>query len=74
MSDFQTFELHDLDKREVVAFRLSDLPAHVEKFGFILGVRPSGTGRTVVRGIRLDQLHFLCLGTDRRRKPRVLVV
>ena len=39
VSDFRTFELHDLDEREVVAFPLADLPAHVEAFGFILGVQ-----------------------------------
>ena len=39
VSDFQTFELHDLDEREAVAFRLADLPAHVELFGFVLGVQ-----------------------------------
>ncbi len=39
VSDFQTFELHDLDEREVAAFTLADLPAHVEAFGFILGVQ-----------------------------------
>lgn len=39
VSDFQTFELHDLDERGKIAFALSDLPAHVEKFGFILGVQ-----------------------------------
>ena len=39
VSDFQTFELHDLDEREVVAFSLADLPAHVEAIGFILGVQ-----------------------------------
>ncbi len=39
VSDFQTFELHDLDEREVVAFSLTDLPAHVEAFAFILGVQ-----------------------------------
>ena len=39
VSDFQTFELHDLDEREVSAFPLADLPANVEKFGFILGVQ-----------------------------------
>ena len=39
VSDFQTFELHDLDEREVVAFSLADLPAHVEAFGFSLGVQ-----------------------------------
>ena len=39
VSDFRTFELHDLDERQTVAFALSDLPAHVESFGFILGVQ-----------------------------------
>ena len=39
VSDFQTFELHDLDERETIAFPLADLPAHVEAFGFILGVQ-----------------------------------
>ena len=39
VSDFQTFELHDLDERETVTFALADLPAHVEAFGFILGVQ-----------------------------------
>ncbi|MDE0029970.1 MAG: class I SAM-dependent DNA methyltransferase, partial [Deltaproteobacteria bacterium] len=39
VSDFQTFELHDLDERESVVFPLADLPAHVEAFGFILGVQ-----------------------------------
>ena len=39
VSDFRTFELHDLDERETVAFKLADLPKHVEHFGFILGVQ-----------------------------------
>ena len=39
VSDFQTFELHDLDERSKVAFALAELPAHVEAFGFILGVQ-----------------------------------
>ena len=39
VSDFRTFELHDLDERETVAFPLADLPGHVEAFGFILGVQ-----------------------------------
>ena len=39
VSDFQTFELHDLDERQVVPFSLADLPGHVEAFGFILGVQ-----------------------------------
>lgn len=39
VSDFQTFELHDLDERERTAFALADLPHHVERFGFILGVQ-----------------------------------
>ena len=39
VSDFQYFELHDLDERESVFFALADLPDHVEAFGFILGVQ-----------------------------------
>ena len=39
VSDFQTFELHDLDERETVTFPLTELPRHVEAFGFILGVQ-----------------------------------
>ena len=39
VSDFQTFELHDLDERTEVQFSLKELPAHVEHFGFILGVQ-----------------------------------
>lgn len=38
VSDFQTFELHDLDERTEAKFSLRDLPKHVENFGFILGV------------------------------------
>ena len=39
VSDFQTFELYDLDERETVAFALSELPEHVQAFGFIVGVQ-----------------------------------
>ena len=39
VSDFQSFELRDLDEGETAAFALADLPAHVDKFGFILGVQ-----------------------------------
>ncbi len=39
VSDFQTFELYDLEEGEDIAFPLADLPKHVEKFGFILGVQ-----------------------------------
>ncbi len=39
VSDFQTFELHDLDERNSVSFPLAELPGHVERFGFILGVQ-----------------------------------
>ena len=39
VSDFRTFELHDLDERETVSFPLAELPSHVEAFGFILGVQ-----------------------------------
>lgn len=35
VSDFRSFELHDLDERETASFALEDLPDHVEKFGFI---------------------------------------
>ncbi|MCY4051430.1 MAG: N-6 DNA methylase [Gammaproteobacteria bacterium] len=38
-SDFQTFELHDLSNRSKSSFALCDLPDHVEKFGFIVGVQ-----------------------------------
>ena len=37
--DFQTFELIDRKEREEIRFPLADLPQHVEKFGFILGVQ-----------------------------------
>ena len=37
VSDFQRLELHDLVQRDVAAFRLDELPDHVEKFGFMLG-------------------------------------
>ena len=39
VSDFQNFELHDLDERESVTFQLKNLPDYVENFGFILGVQ-----------------------------------
>ena len=38
LCDFQSFELIDLDTREETRFALADLPAHVEAFGFIVGV------------------------------------
>ncbi|MYA23059.1 MAG: class I SAM-dependent DNA methyltransferase [Gemmatimonadetes bacterium] len=39
LCDFQTFELLDRDEREATRFALADLPQHVEKFGFIIGVQ-----------------------------------
>ena len=39
VSDFQSFELHDLDEDNRISFALADLPAHVESFGFIMGVQ-----------------------------------
>ena len=39
LSDFQTFELYDLDEDESIAFALAELPRNVERFGFILGVQ-----------------------------------
>ena len=39
VSDFQTFELFDLEEGGETVFSLAELPDHVECFGFILGVR-----------------------------------
>lgn len=39
LSDFQTFELYDLEEDEAVDFRLSDLVKNVEKLGFIIGLQ-----------------------------------
>ena len=39
LSDFQTFELYDLDEDENVSFTLAELPQYVEKFSFILGLQ-----------------------------------
>ena len=39
LSDFQTFELHDLAERQKLTFPLAELPDHVEEFRFILGVQ-----------------------------------
>ncbi|BAU94040.1 methylase (plasmid) [Methylorubrum populi] len=39
LSDFQTFELHDLDEGTELRFTLAELPQHVQAFGFILGVQ-----------------------------------
>jgi hypothetical protein len=39
VSDFQNFELFDLDEGTEVRLRLRDLPGHVEEFAFILGVQ-----------------------------------
>ncbi len=36
--DFQTFDLLDLETTENAVFTLNELPNHIEKFGFILGV------------------------------------
>src|SRR6185312_3072947 len=39
VSDFQSFELHDLDERETTPFKLADLARNVEKLAFILGIQ-----------------------------------
>ncbi len=39
VSDFQNFELYDLDEGTEVRLSLRDLPRHVEHFAFILGVQ-----------------------------------
>lgn len=38
LCDFQNFQLLDRDTRESTSFALADLPKHVEKFGFIMGL------------------------------------
>ena len=38
LSDFQNFELYDLDEGTEVRFTLPELPQKIEHFGFILGV------------------------------------
>ena len=39
VSDFQTFELHDLVERKITEFTLDSFPQNVELFGFIVGVQ-----------------------------------
>ena len=39
VSDFQSFELHDLDEGEQTSFTLAELHDHVEAFGFIWGLQ-----------------------------------
>ena len=53
LSDFETFELYDLDEDESVAFALADLPQHVEKFGSSWACRsgPSATRCSFRRSI-----------------------
>ena len=47
VSDFQNFELRDLDKRRPVTFRLEELPEHIEEFEFILeAAHGEGTWKT----------------------------
>jgi N-6 DNA Methylase len=39
VSDFQTFELYDLEDNTASRFTLRELPDHIEEFGFVLGVQ-----------------------------------
>ena len=39
LCDFRTFALLDRDEREEARFALADLPRHVERFGFVIGVQ-----------------------------------
>ncbi|MBX3496512.1 MAG: class I SAM-dependent DNA methyltransferase [Parvibaculum sp.] len=39
LSDFQSFELYDLDEDTETRFALADLKDHVEAFGFMIGVQ-----------------------------------
>ena len=50
LSDFQSFELYDLEEDEELHISLADLPKHIEKFGFVIGVERrkfKDQGRTV---------------------------
>ena len=38
LCDFQNWELLDLDRGEEFRFHLSELPQHIERFGFVLGL------------------------------------
>lgn len=38
VSDFQSFALYDLDADTELKFTLAELPDHIERFGFIIGV------------------------------------
>lgn len=38
LSDFQNFELYDLEERLEYKFTLAELPDHIELFGFVLGI------------------------------------
>lgn len=40
LSDFQNFELLDLNSDKEVKFSLSELPGYIEEFGFIIGTVP----------------------------------
>ena len=64
----QAIELLDRDEREEIRFALADLPQHVEKFGFIIGVqrrtfRESRPGQH--RSVRVD-----CASARRARSDR----
>lgn len=39
VSDFQSFELHDLDGGKPITFKLSELPNNIEHFAFIAGYK-----------------------------------
>ncbi len=39
LSDFQSFELYDLDERHTLTFPLKALPEHITAFGFMRGVQ-----------------------------------
>ena len=39
LSDFQNFEIYDLDEDDASTFTLADLPSHVEKFSFVIGIQ-----------------------------------
>ena len=77
LSDFQTFELLDRDEGEETRFLLSDLPQHVEKFGFhhrraAPDVPRPGSGQH--RRVRVDRATARCTEGVRLRGSRPRVV
>jgi hypothetical protein len=73
LSDFQTFELYDLDEGKEWKFPLKRFPAHVEAFSFILGVQTRTFQRSRPckhRSLGIDGFAARCHQRDRVRYAR----